>query len=76
MRRISVFVIMMIIIVLADNKVNAQDKGVGAGIMIGQPTGFSGKIWANEINALDFGVGFSFAKDDNGVNLHADYLWH
>ena len=76
MRRISVFVIMMIIIVLADNKVNAQDKGFGAGIMVGQPTGFSGKIWANEINAMDFGVGFSFAKDDNGVNLHADYLWH
>jgi hypothetical protein len=76
MKRLPVFLLIMIFIVFADINIKAQDKGFGAGIMIGQPTGFSGKIWANELNAMDFGVGFSFAKDDNGVNLHADYLWH
>ena len=54
----------------------AQDKGVGVGVIIGQPTGFSVKPWLNEKNALDFGLGFSFAKDDNRIHIHADYLWH
>ena len=54
----------------------AQDKGFGIGIILGQPTGFSVKSWTNEKNALDFGLGFSFAKDDNRIHIHADYLWH
>ena len=54
----------------------AQDKGLGVGIIIGQPTGFSVKSWLNPQNALDFGLGFSFAKNDNTAHIHADYLWH
>lgn len=54
----------------------AQDKGLGVGVIIGQPTGFSVKSWLNPQNALDFGLGFSFAKNDNRVHIHADYLWH
>ena len=54
----------------------AQDRGVGVGVIIGQPTGFSVKPWLNEKNALDFGLGFSFAKDDNRIHINADYLWH
>lgn len=76
MKRGSVFVIMILFTLLAAAGTRAQDKGFGVGIMIGQPTGFSFKHWASPTNAMDFGVGFSFAKDDSGVNLHADYLWH
>ncbi len=54
----------------------AQDKGLGVGVIIGQPTGFSVKSWLNENNAIDFGLGFSFAKNDSRVHIHADYLWH
>lgn len=55
---------------------HAQDKGFGAGIMIGEPTGFSAKYWLNETNALDFGLAYSFVRKDNAVSLHADYLYH
>lgn len=65
-----------ILLILLTGSVKAQDKGFGVGIMIGQPTGFSGKYWLNQVNALDFGLGFSFAKDDNRIHIHADYLWH
>lgn len=76
MRKLPVFVIMVLFTLITGTKSEAQDKGFGAGVMIGQPTGFSAKYWRSEINAIDFGLGFSFAKDDNGVHLHADYLWH
>lgn len=54
----------------------AQERGFGVGVIIGQPTGFSAKSWINQTNALDFGLGFSFAKDDNRIHIHSDYLWH
>ena len=54
----------------------AQNKGFGIGLMIGQPTGFTAKNWMNENNALDFALGFSFAKNYSGINMHSDYLWH
>jgi hypothetical protein len=76
MKKLSVFVIILFFTLLAETKIQAQDKGFGAGIMVGQPTGFSAKNWVNEINAIDFGLGFSFAKDEGGVHIHADYLWH
>jgi hypothetical protein len=55
---------------------NAQNKGFGIGLMIGQPTGFAAKNWMNGNNALDFALGFSFARNYSGVNMHSDYLWH
>jgi hypothetical protein len=55
---------------------NAQNKGFGIGIMIGQPTGFTAKNWMNGNNAIDFALGFSFARNYSGVNMHSDYLWH
>lgn len=66
--------VLMFLVLNVSNK--AQDKGFGVGVIIGQPTGFSAKNWINSVNAIDFGLGFSFAKDDNRVHIHSDYLWH
>jgi hypothetical protein len=54
----------------------AQDKGLGLGIMIGEPTGFSGKYWLNETNAVDFGLAYSFVHPHSSFSLHGDYLIH
>ncbi len=58
----------------------AQGKGFGLGVMIGEPTGLSAKLWTGSNNALDFGLGWSFINrhNDSGSNLHfhMDYLWH
>ncbi|MDE3058519.1 MAG: hypothetical protein KGJ59_11240 [Bacteroidota bacterium] len=70
--------------------VSAQDRGVGAGIIIGEPTGISAKIWTSRTNAVALGVGWSYGdwywvRTANGywqyvngtyVHFHADYLWH
>lgn len=53
----------------------SQDKGWGAGIIVGEPTGISVKYWLNGTNALDYGLGSSFAANSR-IHLHVDYLWH
>jgi hypothetical protein len=60
------------VIVLADICV-ADDFGVGA--VVGDPTGFSGKIWSNDRNAVDFALAWSL-DDERSFDFHADYLIH
>ncbi|HNQ13309.1 MAG TPA: hypothetical protein PKH65_08060 [Bacteroidia bacterium] len=52
-----------------------QVGGFGAGIIIGEPTGLSGKLFMSERNAVDFALAWSFA-DDAALHLHSDYLVH
>ena len=54
----------------------AQTRGQGVGVMLGEPTGFNGKLWLDEKNAIDLGIGWSFVGSDNGFSLHTDYLYH
>ncbi len=37
----------------------AQDRDFGIGVIIGEPTGISAKLWTSPVNALDFGLGWS-----------------
>jgi hypothetical protein len=54
---------------------HAQEHRLGAGVMIGEPTGPSVKYFLNEHSAIAGGIGWSFAGD-NDFHMHADYLWH
>jgi hypothetical protein len=56
-------------------KVNAQESGLGVGIMLGEPSGVSLKKWLNNTNAIDAGIGWSFTENGS-IHLHADYLYH
>lgn len=54
------------------NPLWAQEAGdIGAGIILGNPTGVTAKLWRNKTEALDAGMGFS-----EELALYADYLWH
>ena len=53
----------------------AQDRGFGLGIILGEPTGVSGKLWTSGENAFDFGAAWSF-QGDGHLLLQADYVWH
>lgn len=55
----------------------AQDdeKDLGIGVIVGEPTGLSLKSWTGGNNAFDLGVAWSFGPYD-AVNIHGDYLWH
>ena len=56
------------------------NKGFGLGIMLGVPTGLTGKYYLSSDTALDFAVGTygRYGRDqfDNALHVHADFLWH
>jgi len=53
----------------------AQEKGDGLGVILGEPTGVSGKTWISGKHAVDAVVAWSF-RSKGSFHLHADYLWH
>lgn len=76
---ISIFVCAMIVLA---KPILAQDSGFGAGVILGEPTGLSAKLWTSDVNAFDFAVAWSLKNNNNNHNdngnlvLQADYVWH
>jgi hypothetical protein len=64
----------MIVLALV-SAVDAQQEGVGLGVIVGEPTGFSLKKWLNDRDAIDAAAAWSFSENDS-FQLHADYLRH
>ncbi|MBK9037000.1 MAG: hypothetical protein IPL61_38075 [Myxococcales bacterium] len=53
------------------------NKTFGLGIMLGSPTGLSGKYFVGPSTAIDFGVGgIGCCRGRSGIHLHGDFLWH
>jgi hypothetical protein len=50
-----------------------ENKKFGFGIIIGDPTGGTAKLWLNRENALAFSLGSSFF---GSPRIGVDYLWH
>lgn len=72
MRRI---ILVTTILVALGTTALAQDKGFGIGILLGEPTGVSAKMWVSTRNAFDAGLAWSF-RNNGFLHIHADYLWH
>jgi len=71
----KLFGLLFILITLFQINLNAQQKDFGLGIILGEPTGVSGKLWTSGENAFDFAAAWSFSGDGN-LLLQADYVWH
>jgi hypothetical protein len=56
----------------------AQDRGFGVGVVTGEPTGLSVKIWTGPTNALQFSLAWRNEDEffGNRLNISGDYLWH
>ncbi|WP_428265333.1 hypothetical protein [Haliangium sp.] len=54
----------------------AANKTLGAGIMFGVPTGFSGKLYLGADTAVDLGLGVVRGFRRDGLYVHIDFLWH
>jgi hypothetical protein len=70
---------LLIIIVLAITVHNSgaarSAKNFGLGIIVGEPTGLSGKLWLSGKSAIDGAVAWSLS-DDEAFHIHGDYLLH
>jgi len=53
----------------------AQDKGLGLGLIFGEPTGLSAKMWTSERTALDAAVAWSFSGPGY-FHIQSDFLLH
>lgn len=65
--------IVIIMTILVFNIVQAQENGLGVGLIIGEPTGISGKIWTGNNTAIDGALAWSFG-DNAQLHIHADYI--
>jgi len=68
-------VIILSIVFLTSVSGFAQSSGLGAGLVVGEPTGFSAKYWLSQTTALDGTVAWSF-QNNGTLYLHADFLNH
>lgn len=48
---------------------------LGLGLIIGEPTGVTGKYWLSTKTAIDGAMAWNFGDDDR-FQIHADHLWH
>ena len=67
--------ILISIVALFSIGVFAQDSGLGLGLIFGEPTGLSAKMWTSERTAIDAAVAWSFSGA-GWFHLHADFLMH
>jgi hypothetical protein len=75
MKKYFMSVMVLGFILILARPILAQDHGFGMGIVLGEPTGLSAKLWTSSDNAFDFATAWSF-KGDGNLLLQADYVWH
>ncbi|MGD8781593.1 MAG: hypothetical protein PVH88_21830 [Ignavibacteria bacterium] len=71
---IVLFLLCLFTLISAENLESSRNR-IGVGLILGEPTGFSGKYWINEFEAVDVGIAYSFIGNSS-FSLHADYLYH
>ncbi len=47
----------------------------GIGVILGEPTGLSAKVWLSQKTAVDMGLAYSFDQPAD-FHLHGDFLFH
>ncbi len=65
-------VLSLLLFILLCSSANANPLGLG--VIIGAPTGFSGKYLLSKVNSIDGAIAWSFG-DDHAIHFHGDYLW-
>ena len=67
--------VIIIFLIILSGVASAQQSGFGLGLILGRPTGISGKYWMNPYRAIDGGFAWSIDKKGS-LQIHSDYLWH
>lgn len=73
MKRISAVMAIAMLLVTAPAAI--AGGAFGLGVMVGEPTGLSAKLWADRGAAFDFGLARSTAENAD-LAFHADFVRH
>ena len=73
--RAKYLMLLLLLILPLSLKAQMRKGSFGAGVMFGEPSGITAKLWQGQRNAFDFGVAWSF-EHTNSMTMQADYLWH
>lgn len=65
--------ILLLASLLMSSGVMAAAHQMGVGVMLGNPTGLSGKYWLDEERAIDGGFAYSLGKNSD-LSIHSNYL--
>jgi hypothetical protein len=60
---------------LAGLSYGASNHNIGLGIIVGEPTGVSFKLWSSQTTAFDAGAAWSFVSGSY-FQIHGDFLLH
>ncbi|KAB2908624.1 MAG: DUF3996 domain-containing protein [Ignavibacteriales bacterium] len=71
----KIFRSVIVFLLFSASSIFAQVGGFGAGIIVGEPTGLSAKLFLSKDHAIDAAVAWSFKKEA-ALHIHADYLYH
>jgi hypothetical protein len=76
MKRLAIFFLLLLATPAA-----AVEHPFGLGLVVGAPTGLTGKLYLDKPFALQMGIGMvrdwgDHPYHDNGLHLHVDLLWH
>jgi len=69
------FLVLIILVLFFAGIAAAENRGLGFGLIIGEPCGFSFKNWTGSKTAVSGGVAWSIVHSGS-LHLHADYLLH
>ncbi len=67
--------ILLAVVSLLATGVFAQNSGLGLGVIFGEPTGLSAKMWTSQKTAVDAAVAWSFVGT-GWLHIHTDFLIH
>ncbi len=74
-RLIALFALLAAAPAWAEDDDGRAEKGTfGAGIIIGEPTGVTARLYVKDDEAIQAAAGFAFIG--GGLHLHADYVFH
>lgn len=66
--------IILLVFIISFSTIYGQGK-FGLGIILGEPTGISTKVWITGSTAIDGAIAWSFANE-SALHIHADFLLH
>lgn len=67
--------VILLIVSIAANASAMERTKLGIGVIIGEPTGLTGKYMIDDNSAIDAGVGWE-TGGDNELHIYGDYLFH